>query len=263
MRIFKRSNFAANVVLILSIFLFSSFVCYGDWYLEQRTTTKSGDNPETTSIQKIYIKDKMMKVEDDSNNMDHYFRLDKDVIWFADRNKKVYYEKKLSQMLQITKMFKQSQVVEMKELGEKKKIGKYTCEGFEVTNKGQLMNYTMEMWVTKEIKIMDKYRELFKAFRQYSPQMYEKMMSLNAYPVLTKITSNAFGTQIINTSELIKIEEKKLGSKIFDIPPDYKLQEPAFPFEAIKQKINAEKSKTKPKTEASEEKPPVKKESTK
>jgi len=244
MLMMQKRNFKMYMgFLTVTFCMLISSVCYGDWYLEQKTLTKSGDNPETTSIQKMYLKGKMMKVEDMDNGMTTYYRLDKDVIWFTNAKKKTYSERKLSQSLQLMKMFKQNQVIELKDTGNKKKIGKYDCHEYIITNKGQLVNYTQEMWVTKEIKIMKEFKDIFDAFKQYSPEMSEKLASLDGYPILTKITSSVMGTIIVNTSELTKVEKKKLDDKIFDIPEGFKLEEPVNPFQQIQDKIEADKAK--------------------
>ncbi|MBU1626712.1 DUF4412 domain-containing protein [bacterium] len=257
MRHSRMMNLIASIFVFAMICFLSISTCYCDWYVEQKLTSKSGANPETTTMQKLYFKDKMMKIESDTDNADIYYRLDKDVIWFTNRKNKTYWERKLSQTMQIMKMFKQDQQIDLKDTGNKKKIGKYDCKEYLITSKSQLMNYTQELWVTKDIKLMKDYGELIKAYQQYSTEMQEKLASIDGYPVLDIKTSSYMGTEVVNTSEITKIEEKKLDAKIFDIPAGYKLEEPPNPFANIQKQMEEQKSGT---PEAAKESPPAVKE---
>ena len=57
----KRNGSKKIFALVFSILIMTCSISYTDWYLEQKSVTKSGENPETTSIQKIFMKDKMMR----------------------------------------------------------------------------------------------------------------------------------------------------------------------------------------------------------
>jgi hypothetical protein len=245
-----KDRFLSVFALSLAICLLFVTLSFADWYLEQKSVTKSGENPENTAIQKIYMKDKMMKIEDSSSNQTIYIRVDKDVVWTSDNAKKQYYEQKLSQTMQLMKLFKQNQTIDLKPTGNKKKIGKYNCEEYTVTMSGGLMNMTSEMWVTKDINVMKDFKDLFSAYRQSTAEIYEKIAALGAYPVLQKITNNVMNTKVINTIELTKAEEKKLDAKIFDMSAGYVLKQmevPAMLQQNIKEKIE-EASKDKQKT---------------
>ena len=101
MKIFQRMNLVTSFLAIaFTVLFFLSSTIYAEWYIEHKQKIKSGDKPETVSIQKMYIKEKMMKIEMDTDNRSQFIRLDKDVLWMVDHDKKTYHEVKITPMLQ-------------------------------------------------------------------------------------------------------------------------------------------------------------------
>lgn len=109
--------------------------------------------------------------------------------------------------------------------GEKKKIGSWNCERFDVTLSIMGGASESEIWVTKEIKADPTWFNMMKnAMLAQMPgfgDISEELKKVEGIPVKTVTHSKAMNTTITSTEVLQESAEKKAPAGMYSVPKDY------------------------------------------
>ncbi|MFQ5868437.1 MAG: DUF4412 domain-containing protein [Candidatus Zixiibacteriota bacterium] len=260
MQVKFRSEFKLLLWGIVILFLFTTPV-WADLYYEQTTTDYSstpGGEKTIVETGKGYVKSDKMKTEDLTNRQAMIIRLDKELIWEVDHDKKTYSEmtfEELEKMAaegmsapqmsaeerqQMEEMLKsmppeQREMMEkmmggMMETGEsmfepkvtptgkKEKLLGYTCEIVDVTFGAGI---TGKFWVSDKILSEIEYSKFLQRMPSQTSAM-EEFSKMKGFP-LKSVTETRMGMiQSKSTSVVTKLKTKKIGDQEFEIPKGYK-----------------------------------------
>lgn len=178
-------------------------------------------------------------------------RLDKNIMYSLDHTKMTYGEmplgdiskiiseaiseevseeekEKTKEMAEFMKGFT-SAMMQMKatvtDTGEKKKIKGWNCRKYILKMKMPMGASTSEIWATENIKInYELYRKISYAMTSKQPGFQEalkEMKKIKGIAVLTISSTDAMGSMVKTTEELLEIKEKSAPRGIYDIPKGY------------------------------------------
>lgn len=210
---------------LIVVFLISFSMAQKALYIEQKSTTPPMmGQPGKTDINKTWLMEDRIRVEGSDNIT--IFRLDKGVVWNANKKTKEYFEMTVEQMEAMAQMGRamlqgdKEMDFKVTKTDETKKIGKWNC--YKVIAASQMMTQTM--WFSEEIPF-DKnvYYKFFKNMpeaKKLAELMY-KQEQVKGFPVLTETEVNMMGMKITSTSELIKINEANPPAGSFDLPDGF------------------------------------------
>jgi len=257
MQVRFRSEFKVFLWGMVILFLFTTPV-WGDLYSET-TITEYSSTPggETTEVdhQKGYAKSDRMRSEDLTDKQATIIRLDKDLIWEIDHNKKTYSQVTFAELEelyrqqevamkqsqeQMTKMMeslppeqramaeKQMQQAmeaqaamakppEVVKTGKKDKILGYTCQQYKLS----WANMTFDMWVSEEIAPEIDFSKFYRGLLMGGP-LAEGLSEIKGVPLKTVMETEAAGTQSRYISEVTKLKTKKISDSEFELPKGYR-----------------------------------------
>lgn len=242
---------------VIILFLFTT-PAWADLYSET-TNTEYSSTPggETTEVdhQKGYAKSDRMRNEDLTDKQATIIRLDKDLVWEIDHNKKTYSQVTFAELEQLyrqqevamkqsqeqmTKMMeslppeqramaeKQMQQAmeaqaamakppEVTKTGKKDKILGYTCQQYKVS----WANMTLDMWVSEEIAPEIDFSKFYGGLLMAGP-LAEGLSEIKGVPLKTVMETEAAGTHSRYISEVTKLKTKKISDSEFELPKGYR-----------------------------------------
>ena len=106
----------------------------------------------------------------------------------------------------------------------------FKCEDVRITITGsQMMGFTSVSCVSSSLDVKE--FEPFKDFSQDVAKIFgvESKSSVPGFPVHTETKMKMMGQDIDSTTELVSISHDSVDASLFEIPPDYKIQEMNMP----------------------------------
>jgi hypothetical protein len=120
---------------------------------------------------------------------------------------------------------------QVKKTGQKRKVGQFTCEEWEITMAE--MSTTTEC-VTSEVKYPAHAYDAFKAFGEsmkgvspFAPSakstdaMVEKRKAIKGFPVASSTSTNVMGHQMTSASEVVEISHAAIPATTWEVPAGY------------------------------------------
>jgi hypothetical protein len=225
-------------LLVVSLLSAGSLMAL-DIYVEQET--KSGgmrEVPSTEGIQRIWIAKDMIRTEDAETQQVMIVRLDKNIMWMIDLNRKVYQEITIDQFKQMMGMMRaghggimrggrEEGEVEVKETGNRMKIKGWNCYEVLITVRGRA-SMEISMWLTRDVEVpweeYEKFMEVF-GIQMYSPEVIERWKSLRGYPIRshTQVGTMEF------VNEVITLKTSPIPKAVFELPPGLTREEISIP----------------------------------
>ena len=236
----------AKIGIIAAVALLVPALLQADVYLKQKQHTDAyevmGQNqPAEDLVTEIWIaKDKMAS---NSEKQGFIIRLDKNVSYIIDHEKKTYIEMPadMSQMAagmddedaagmqkMMAGMLKME--VSITPTGEKKKIGAWQCKKYIQKIESFMGPMQAEIWASDELKIDNSmYARYASAMFARMPgmqsvveNMMKEMKKIEGVPVLTEASNNVMGQTIRSTTQLLEAGEGNAPAGVFDLPAGYK-----------------------------------------
>jgi len=186
---------------------------------------------------------------DQGEKMSTIIRLDKNIMYMVDHNKKTYSEMPfsglndlISSSLAKSDLSKEEQAeakkfmgfaksmmkveVKVTDTGETKKIKAWNCRKYLMTTKVMMTSSTSEIWATEDIKLnADLFRTLGFSLMAKQPgfdKAFEEMKKIKGISVLTTSTSSVMGAKVKSTQELLEVKEARPPAGIYEVPAGYK-----------------------------------------
>jgi hypothetical protein len=205
--------------------------------------------PASDTVETTWMAADMMRHDGDKQSV--IVRLDKKMAYFLDNAGKSYFEmpldfekamasmgegkgaqdKEMQEAMKAAQgMFKMK--VSVLDTGEKKKVNNWNCRKYirEVTT--GMGPVRSEVWATEDLKMdFDLYAQFSATMLARMPgakeavdQATAEMKKIKGVPVLTATTTNAMGSDMRSTEELLEFKEGKAPDGIFEVPAGYKKQ---------------------------------------
>ena len=235
-----------KVGIIATVTILIPALLQADVYLKQKQHTDAYEvmgqkQPAEDLVTEIWIaKDKMA-----SNSEKHGFiiRLDKNVSYIIDHEKKTYIEMP-SNMSQMTAGMNEEDAAGMQKMmagmmkmevtitptSEKKKIGKWQCKKYIQKIESFMGPMDSEIWASDDVKVDNSMYARYVAstfarmpgMQSVVENMMNEMKKIEGVPVLTEASNNVMGQTIRSTTQLMVTKEGKAPAGVFDLPVGYK-----------------------------------------
>ena len=231
---------------------------YADVMYEMTSTTEGMMGMKGETQMRVFVKGDRSLTEMTAENPmmgsmsdTKIIRLDKDVIWSIDHEKKQYTEYRLSEMIGEPEEPEETEMempdVSVVRTGNKKEILNKDCEEIVVTMKAAgdegEMTFKQTMWVTKDVPGYKEIQEFQKRMsesglgssammgpnkKQYE-EFQNKISEIDGFPLEIVMQMSMGGEEMAFTmttrSEVTKIETTPIKEKVFEIPAGYSVQE--------------------------------------
>jgi hypothetical protein len=187
----------------------------------------------------------------DSKDGSFIIRVDKDILYMLDPEKKKYSEIPLSSLGDMKKMMgldemsgEEAKMMEQQLQGmmammqvsatitptdETKEIKGYNCKKYLGDIKVGMAGVKAVYWVSKDVDMnYDAFKELNLAEMLFMPgadQLIEEMGKMDGFVVHSIGTMNMMGQDITTTTDLVEIENKDAPAGTYDVPEGYKKEE--------------------------------------
>jgi len=188
----------------------------------------------TEDVETMYLKNGKMRIEQKEDGEPVVMIMDfkSHTVYTIYPNRKAYMAINLDEMAEKAKQAQEmmkdmdmsqeqnESAGELKKTGKKKNINGFMCEQY-IEKNG---NKTSEYWITKEISLKEIFGDYVKSLSSLDfmdpgeDKSMESLFAINGFPILS-IDRDEYGTQM---EEVLKIEKKKLDSKLFSVPAGYK-----------------------------------------
>jgi hypothetical protein len=241
---------------IVILFLFATSV-WADLYYEM-TSTEYSSTPggETTKVdyEKGYVKSDRMKSDDLTNKQATIVRLDRELVWEIDHNKKIYSQVTFAELEELysqqeaTMKESQEQMAEMMEslppeqrammekhmqqamemqgamskppevtkTGKKDKILGYTCQQYKVNWAGT----AWDMWVSDEIVPEIDFSKFYQGLGMMG-HVAKAFSEAKGIPLKMVIESEAGETHSRTTAEMTQVKTTRISDGEFELPKGY------------------------------------------
>jgi hypothetical protein len=242
--------------LIVLIFTAGSLLAF-DIYVKQQTKTEGErSRTPTVSIQHIWIAKDSIRFEDMETHQVMIVRLDKDLIWMIDMEKKLYKEATLDQFKQMRGPRMEDpgmggsrmggprmgglriggsrmggarmggpgmggeEEIKVKKTGNEMKIKGWHCYEVLITVKGGV-NMESSIWLTEEVEVPGeecrKYMEMFGGLF-YRPKVIEKWKDIRGYPIRSHTKISMRDRNMETESEVFMIDTSPIPASVFELP---------------------------------------------
>lgn len=228
-----------KLLTLIVIMLFAAGMAGAEVYIKQQTHTDPvsmmGQNqPAKDTIQETWIgKNRYaMHGEDSSQIID----LDKKVMYFINHQDKSYVPMTLplnledylpAQMAGMMSSMMGSIKVKVAPLGQKKKIGNWSCEGYDIGIDIMMMKMKMTSWVTKDVPFdwkafnQNMMANMLKTQMQLNDEAVQEFMKVDGFTIASETKMDMMGSTIRTTTEVLEISEKPAGDAVFQPPAGY------------------------------------------
>ncbi|OGD29555.1 MAG: hypothetical protein A2Y56_15795 [Candidatus Aminicenantes bacterium RBG_13_63_10] len=128
------------------------------------------------------------------------------------------------QYAQMAALMKMSAAV--KPLGTTKKIGSWTCQGYDVTIT-MMMTVSMTVWASTDVPfdgslVMDKYMSrVFQGTMMLDEASLAEMKKIKGYWIASETIIDMMGSKMRSTMEVVEISQKNPPAEVFKIPQGY------------------------------------------
>jgi hypothetical protein len=222
---------------VLLAFLAAGFTSAADVYVKTKThsdaaTFMGQSNPATDAVMEQWFGETQFAQvgTDDSFIID----IGKKLVWIVNHRTKSYVETALP--LDFTKllppeaaamagMLKMTAAVNP--TGEKKKIGSWNCEGYDVTISIMGMGMNMKVWATTDLPFDPaNYKEKFlpallSGTMRLDDASLKEMAKINGFQIAMDMNADIMGAKMHTTSEVVEIAKKAAPAGVYTAPAGY------------------------------------------
>lgn len=200
-------------------------------YIEQHQT-QSGmmGQPATSSSQKLWIGTDKFRVEDEASKMVTLMLAKQGEFFMINNAEKTYTQLTMEQISQMAEMglamLKElspgaEPTVEVRETGEKKRVGEWDARGV-VVEMGGMMAGEVKLWLADLPIDMRSWATLTEqSMPGIGAEMARKMAALKGYPVLQETTLSMMGMTLKTTTEVRVVRPVELDPALFVPPADF------------------------------------------
>lgn len=218
---------AAMAVLSLSADIYIKSKSHTDAVQMMGQTTPASD-----SISETWIGDNAMAMVSDKNAT--IIDLGKNTFIMINTKAKSYVETPLPvdfakllppQMAQMAGMMIMSATVAP--TGETKKIGSWTCQGYDMTMTVMGMPMKTRVWASTDVPFdAAKFAEKFmpamtKGMMRLDDNSIKEMMKIKGYQIATETNAEIMGAKIHSTNEVVEIAKKSAPAGIYAVPAGF------------------------------------------
>jgi len=233
-----RKLFSTLLILIVSVAFLNA-----DIYIKQKVhsdpvTMMGQTQPAKDEISEIWIGDDKFATlgEERSTIIDSK----KKVMYWINNKNKTYVEMTLplnmadympEQMGQMMQSMMSSIQITVNPNGQKKVIGSWNCDGYDVTMNIMMMKMNMQVWASTEVsfdwekvgeKMMTNY---FKAQFRIDDSAIEEFKKIKGYWIYTETIMNVMGADMKSSTEVLEITKKSAPSAVYSVPAGYTKQD--------------------------------------
>ncbi|MBN1272372.1 MAG: DUF4412 domain-containing protein [Candidatus Aminicenantes bacterium] len=228
--------------LILAVAFITGFAG-AEIYIKQKTHTDPVSmmgqaQPAKDDIQETWIGKNRYAMHGPENSS--IIDLDKKILYFVNHQNKTYIPMTLpvnlddympEQMAAMMSSMMGSIKVKVTPLGQKKTIGRWSAEGYNVDMDVMMMKMKMTVWATKDVPFdwkdfnQNMMANMLKTQMRLSDEAAQEFMKINGYNIASETKMEMMGSTIRTTTEVVEISEKSAGAGIFQPPADYTKQD--------------------------------------
>lgn len=219
----------------LIVLLFSSALLGADIYIKQKAHTDGfammgQETPAKDEFYHMWLGDNKMAMQMPS--MALVVNMDESLMYWINHESKNYVEMALP--LDLDKYFPEQMRQMMKNVkvsvtasGEKKKIGEWECEGYDMSLNFMGMDMKQKMWTSTEVpfdwkdyseKLMPK---LYEAMFQLGDESLQELLKIQGFLIRQETTMAMMGNEIISWQEVVEIEKKSAPDGTYGVPEGY------------------------------------------
>ncbi len=172
--------------------------------------------------------------------------LEKKLIYFINPQSKTYVQAALPfdmtkllppQMASMVGMMKMS--MKVNPTAEKKTVGKWNCQGYDITMTVMGMPIKTKAWVTKDVPVdMSKYREMYAQVLKgqfLDEASIGELNKIDGFQVASETSGEIMGAKIRSTTEIVEITPKAAPPGVYAPPPGFTKKD-ALAVEDLQQK---------------------------
>lgn len=197
-------------------------------------TVMGQQQPAQDSTQETWIGDK--KFAQHTPEMSFIFDMENERLYWVMHGDKSYVEMKppydLSQVLpeqmaQMMEPMMASITVTVTPKGEKKTVGKWECEGYDMAMTIMGMSTNIEIWATTDVPFDWKKvnEDMVSVYRKVQMRLnqsaVDEMQKIQGYWMATETTANMMGMEIRSTTEVVEMAKKDAPASVFTVPEGY------------------------------------------
>ncbi|MCL6584666.1 MAG: DUF4412 domain-containing protein [bacterium] len=210
------------IIGCLISFLGGSFVWAGDYYIEKQTETLLDGKPSgNSSVLKMWVKqDKIRYLNESDKNTVLIIHMDQDKAYQLNEQEKTAREIDLK--AQFAALEKEIEV-HSKKTGKTKKIGQWDAYQVIMTSTAKGIPTDVEYWLSDAVKVPKEIRSKMAVYFGQK-KIVSELNKYSGYPVEITVHMDAQNKKLDMVTRLVKVEEKEIDGKLFDIPPGYKIE---------------------------------------
>jgi len=238
--VLRRPLRPARALVAAALLALPSLAAAQDVYIESTTHTDAvkmmgREVPAQDGINRTWIGDDRLAVEDAAAGSLIIFRADRGRIYLVNTHDRTYYESPVPFQFPpdvAQTMASMKPEVTVTPTTESRVVNGFKATLTRVTIKVMGQDIQMAYWISKDVPVpQDEVRKLTQAMFAGNPmlgEVAEKMAALDGYPVRVETTVTAMGSTFGSWQEVQKVERKAAPSGTYEVPADFKkTSEPA------------------------------------
>jgi hypothetical protein len=219
----------------LIVLAFSSALLGSDIYIKQKSHTDGfammgQETPAKDEFYHMWLGDNKLAMQMPSMSL--VVNMDDNLMYWINHESKNYVEMELP--LDLDKYFPEQMRQMMKNVevsvapsGEKKKVGEWECEGYDMSLNFMGMDMKQKMWTSTQVpfdwkdyaeKLMPK---LYEAMFQLGDESLQELLKIEGFLIRQETTMAMMGNEIKSWQEVIEIEKKSAPAGTYGVPDGY------------------------------------------
>ncbi|MEW5816210.1 MAG: DUF4412 domain-containing protein [Spirochaetota bacterium] len=193
----------------------------GDYYIEKQTETLIDGKPAgpPASVLKMWIRqDKIRYFNESDKNTVLLIYMDQDKAYQLNEKEKI--AKEVDLKAQFAAIEKEIQV-SSKKTGKTKKIGQWDAYQVILTSTTKGVTTDVEYWLSDAVKMPAEVRSRMAVYFGQK-KIIGELNKYPGYPVEIAVHMDAQNKKLDMVTKLVKVEEKEIDRKLFEIPAEYK-----------------------------------------
>jgi hypothetical protein len=228
----------AVLVLLMAVVTFAAADVYVKSKVHTDPMSMMGQNqPAVDAVSEQWISnDQFATLSEKSSTI---LDLKKNVLYIINHAKKSYVEAPLPfdfKSIMPTEMASMMQgmmkmTVTVAPTGNKKTVGKWNCDEYDVTMNMMMMPMKMKIYTTAEVpgelkNFMEKaYATQLKATMMLDEAAVKEMAKIKGFQIASETTMEMMGAKVRSTSEVIEISQKTPPAGVYSVPAGYTKQD--------------------------------------
>ena len=219
----------------LIVLIFSSTILGADIYIKQKSHTDAfammgQETPAKDEFYDMWLGDNKMSMQMPSLGL--IVDLNKNIMFWINHESKNYVEMALP--LDLDKYFPEQMRQMMKNIkvsvtssGEKKQVGEWECEGYDMNLTFMGMDMKQKMWTSTKVpfdwkdyaeKLMPK---MYEAMFQLGDESLQELTKIQGFLIRQETSMAMMGNEIKSWQEVVEIEKKSAPAGTYGVPEGY------------------------------------------